>query len=86
MDAGRKVDTARWQSMFEAVGLPMHDAAEAFLQEFGGLTVNQLLLPRHHRRWSIRPRPGPPELPSPRSRSAVRTTARSDVIPGGTAT
>lgn len=26
--------------MFEAVGLAMHDAAEAFLQEFGGLTVN----------------------------------------------
>ncbi|WP_428986466.1 SUKH-3 domain-containing protein [Streptomyces camelliae] len=37
---GRKVDTARWRSMFEAVGLPMHDTAEAFLQEFGGLTVN----------------------------------------------
>ncbi len=26
--------------MFEAVGLAMHDAADAFLQEFGGLTVN----------------------------------------------
>ncbi|MGW1169637.1 SUKH-3 domain-containing protein [Streptomyces sp. NPDC001153] len=37
---GRKVDTARWRSMFEAVALSMHDAAEAFLQEFGGLTVN----------------------------------------------
>ncbi|MCM3299992.1 SUKH-3 domain-containing protein [Streptomyces pseudogriseolus] len=37
---GRKVDTARWRSMFEAAGLVMHDAAEAFLQEFGGLTVN----------------------------------------------
>ncbi|MGA5114916.1 SUKH-3 domain-containing protein [Streptomyces pseudogriseolus] len=37
---GRKVDTARWRSMFEAVGLAMHDAAEAFLQEFGGLTVS----------------------------------------------
>ncbi|MEV6742354.1 SUKH-3 domain-containing protein [Streptomyces sp. NPDC051104] len=37
---GRKVDAGRWRSMFEAVGLAMHDAAEAFLQEFGGLTVN----------------------------------------------
>lgn len=36
----RQVDTDRWRSMFEAVGLAMHDAAEAFLQEFGGLTVN----------------------------------------------
>ncbi|MFE2584884.1 SUKH-3 domain-containing protein [Streptomyces sp. NPDC059378] len=33
---GRRVDTARWRSMFEAVGLAMHDAAEALLQEFGG--------------------------------------------------
>ncbi|MEV5881011.1 SUKH-3 domain-containing protein [Streptomyces sp. NPDC052101] len=37
---GRKVDTGRWRSMFITVGLAMHDAAEAFLQEFGGLTVN----------------------------------------------
>ncbi|MGR6974933.1 SUKH-3 domain-containing protein [Streptomyces cynarae] len=37
---GRKVDTDRWRSMFEAVGLAMHDPAEAFLREFGGLTVN----------------------------------------------
>ncbi|MFE0641792.1 SUKH-3 domain-containing protein [Streptomyces sp. NPDC058877] len=37
---GRKVGTDRWRSMFESVGLAMHDAAEAFLQEFGGLTVN----------------------------------------------
>ncbi|CAL9611208.1 hypothetical protein SUDANB58_05639 [Streptomyces sp. enrichment culture] len=37
---GRKVDTGRWRSMFESVGLAMHDAAESFLQEFGGLTVN----------------------------------------------
>ena len=37
---GRRVDTACWRSMFEAVGLAMHDAADAFLQEFGGLTVN----------------------------------------------
>lgn len=34
--AGRRVDTAGWRSMFEAVGIVMHDAAEAFLQEFGG--------------------------------------------------
>ncbi|MEU0602175.1 SUKH-3 domain-containing protein [Streptomyces sp. NPDC006393] len=38
--AGRRVDTAGWQSMFESVGIVMHDAAEAFLQEFGGLTVS----------------------------------------------
>jgi hypothetical protein len=37
---GRRVDTADWRSMFEAVGIVMHDAAEAFLQEFGGLTVS----------------------------------------------
>ncbi|WP_425579163.1 SUKH-3 domain-containing protein [Streptomyces lannensis] len=36
---GRRVETACWRSMFEAVGC-MHDAADAFLQEFGGLTVN----------------------------------------------
>ncbi|MEU6520848.1 SUKH-3 domain-containing protein [Streptomyces sp. NPDC046978] len=38
--AGRRVDTAHWQSMFEAVGIVMHDAAEKFLQEFGGLSVS----------------------------------------------
>ncbi|MFH8698934.1 SUKH-3 domain-containing protein [Streptomyces chartreusis] len=38
--AGRRVDTAGWRSMFEAVGIVMHDAAEAFLQEFGGLSVS----------------------------------------------
>lgn len=37
--AGRRVDTAGWRSTFEAVGIVMHDAAETFLQEFGGLTV-----------------------------------------------
>ncbi|OPF82500.1 hypothetical protein VT50_0207075 [Streptomyces antioxidans] len=37
--AGRRVDTAHWRSMFEAVGIVMHDAAETFLQEFGGLSV-----------------------------------------------
>lgn len=37
---GRPVDTTDWRSMFEAVGIVMHDAAEAFLQEFGGLTVS----------------------------------------------
>ncbi|MGW8598112.1 SUKH-3 domain-containing protein [Streptomyces sp. NPDC055893] len=34
---GRKVDTARWRSMFASVGLDMHAAAEAFLEEFGGV-------------------------------------------------
>ncbi|MFE2581540.1 SUKH-3 domain-containing protein [Streptomyces sp. NPDC059378] len=38
--AGRRVDTAGWRSRFEAVGIVMHDAAEKFLQEFGGLIVN----------------------------------------------
>ncbi|MFF1444602.1 SUKH-3 domain-containing protein [Streptomyces sp. NPDC058295] len=38
--AGRRVDTAGWRSRFETVGLVMHDAAEKFLQEFGGLSVN----------------------------------------------
>jgi hypothetical protein len=38
--AGRRVDTAGWRSMFEGVGVRMHDAAETFLQEFGGLTVS----------------------------------------------
>ncbi|MFJ8045450.1 SUKH-3 domain-containing protein [Kitasatospora sp. NPDC096147] len=37
---GRRVDTSRWRSAFEAVGLGMHDAADAFLGEFGGLTVD----------------------------------------------
>ncbi|MER5583670.1 SUKH-3 domain-containing protein [Streptomyces asoensis] len=37
---GRRVDTSRWRSLFESVGLSMHDAAQAFLQKFGGLTVN----------------------------------------------
>ncbi|MFJ8085288.1 SUKH-3 domain-containing protein [Streptomyces sp. NPDC096205] len=37
---GRWVDTAGWRSMFEGVGIVMHDAAQTFLQEFGGLTVN----------------------------------------------
>ncbi|MFE4581939.1 SUKH-3 domain-containing protein [Streptomyces chartreusis] len=38
--AGRRVDTAGWRSRYEAVGLVMHDAAERFLREFGGLTVS----------------------------------------------
>ncbi|MFI6283421.1 SUKH-3 domain-containing protein [Streptomyces sp. NPDC051018] len=38
--ADRQVDTTDWRSMFEAVGIVMHDAAERFLQEFGGLTVS----------------------------------------------
>ncbi|GHF37646.1 SUKH-3 domain-containing protein [Streptomyces griseosporeus] len=38
--AGRRVNTARWRSMFEGVGMGMHHAAETFLQEFGGLTVS----------------------------------------------
>ncbi|WP_199896804.1 SUKH-3 domain-containing protein [Streptomyces niger] len=34
--AGRRGDTADWRSLFEGVGIVMHDAAERFLQEFGG--------------------------------------------------
>ncbi|MER5344749.1 SUKH-3 domain-containing protein [Streptomyces mirabilis] len=49
--AGRQVDTAGWRSMFEAVGIVMHDAAEAFLQEFGGAD-------REHRWPGNQPRPG----------------------------
>lgn len=37
---GRRVGTERWRAVFEAVGLDMHDAAAAFLEEFGGLTVD----------------------------------------------
>ncbi|MFI9175914.1 SUKH-3 domain-containing protein [Streptomyces lincolnensis] len=37
---GRRVDTAGWRSTFGAVGIVMHDAAERFLEEFGGLTVS----------------------------------------------
>jgi len=37
---GRAVDTAGWRAMFEHRGLSMHAAADAFLREFGGLTVN----------------------------------------------
>ncbi|WP_192583719.1 SUKH-3 domain-containing protein [Streptomyces albicerus] len=36
---GRKVDTGHWRAQFAAVGLPMHEAAELFLAEFGGLSV-----------------------------------------------
>ncbi|TXS51996.1 hypothetical protein EAO75_09285 [Streptomyces sp. uw30] len=38
--SGRKVNTSRWRAIFEETGLVMHDAAEVFLREFGGLTVN----------------------------------------------
>jgi hypothetical protein len=35
---GRRVDTAEWRTRLEASGFAMHDAAERFLAEFGGLT------------------------------------------------
>lgn len=38
--AGRRVDTTGWRAMFEGAGIVMHDAAETFLREFGGLTVS----------------------------------------------
>ena len=34
------MDTGRWRSMFERTGLSMHEAAETFLREFGGLIVD----------------------------------------------
>ncbi|MGW1554166.1 SUKH-3 domain-containing protein [Streptomyces sp. NPDC002346] len=37
---GRKRDTSRWRSPYERTGPATHDAAETFLQEFGGLTVS----------------------------------------------
>ncbi|MFG3047924.1 SUKH-3 domain-containing protein [Streptomyces sp. NPDC048241] len=37
---GRSVDTDCWRAMFEPRGLTLHDAAAAFLGEFGGLTVH----------------------------------------------
>ncbi|WP_082801189.1 SUKH-3 domain-containing protein [Herbidospora cretacea] len=36
---GRQVDTSAWLSRLEADGFVMHDAAERFLREFGGLVV-----------------------------------------------
>ncbi|MFD8702175.1 MULTISPECIES: SUKH-3 domain-containing protein [Kitasatospora] len=36
---GRQVDTGSWRRRLESAGLPMHDAAEQFLSEFGGLLV-----------------------------------------------
>jgi SUKH-3 immunity protein of toxin-antitoxin system len=36
----RRVDTAAWRASFDATGLNMHCAAEAFLSEFGGLLVD----------------------------------------------
>lgn len=38
-EPGRQVDTTRWRSMFDGTGLEMHEAAERFLREFGGLSV-----------------------------------------------
>ncbi|MCC9307941.1 SUKH-3 domain-containing protein [Kitasatospora sp. RB6PN24] len=37
---GRAVDCRGWREAFERRGLPMHDAADSFLREFGGLTVH----------------------------------------------
>ncbi|MEV8437585.1 SUKH-3 domain-containing protein [Actinosynnema sp. NPDC051121] len=37
---GRRVDTTSWRACFEPVGLPMHQAAQRFLGEFGGLTFD----------------------------------------------
>ncbi|MEU4481733.1 SUKH-3 domain-containing protein [Micromonospora sp. NPDC023966] len=36
---GRRVDTSAWRTQLEAGGFDMHQAAERFLAEFGGLTV-----------------------------------------------
>ncbi|MFF0298536.1 SUKH-3 domain-containing protein [Kitasatospora sp. NPDC004614] len=37
---GRAVETGRWRELFEPGGVELHAAAEAFLREFGGLTVD----------------------------------------------
>jgi hypothetical protein len=37
---GRSVDVSRWQNLYAAEGLQMHDAARSFLEEFGGLTID----------------------------------------------
>ncbi|WP_369408717.1 SUKH-3 domain-containing protein [Herbidospora mongoliensis] len=36
---GRHVDTSTWRHLLESDGFVMHDAAERFLREFGGLSV-----------------------------------------------
>lgn len=36
---GRRVDTAAWRALLEEDGFRVHDAAERFLAEFGGLIV-----------------------------------------------
>ncbi|MET7701353.1 SUKH-3 domain-containing protein [Streptomyces sp. NPDC005485] len=36
---GRRSDTSGWRTRFEETGLAMHDAADDFLREFGGLQV-----------------------------------------------
>lgn len=35
----RRVDTAAWRAQLEASGFAFHEAAEQFLSEFGGLSV-----------------------------------------------
>lgn len=37
---GRQVDTSSWVAALEAAGVVAHDAARAFLAEFGGLAVD----------------------------------------------
>jgi SUKH-3 immunity protein len=37
---GRAVDTGEWRRALDGSGFRMHDAAEQFLSEFGGLTVD----------------------------------------------
>ncbi|GAA0256169.1 hypothetical protein GCM10010492_66330 [Saccharothrix mutabilis subsp. mutabilis] len=37
---GRRVETARWRERFAAAGVEMHDVAERFLAEFGGLVFD----------------------------------------------
>ncbi|MGC9542306.1 SUKH-3 domain-containing protein [Streptomyces sp. UG1] len=37
---GRHVQTAEWREQFEQRGIIMHDAAEKFLAEFGGISVD----------------------------------------------
>lgn len=38
--AGRRVDTSPWVGLLRAEGIEVHDAADAFLRELGGLAVD----------------------------------------------
>jgi hypothetical protein len=53
----RRVDTTAWRASFDASGLHMHCAAEAFLSEFGGLLfdLSRCSADRHWTSFEIDP-------------------------------